>query len=52
MPEITRFGPGKAASNHSGGEGVTWCDIAIGNDADRQWLMAWQEMHPSARHRI
>jgi hypothetical protein len=26
MPEITRFGPGKA-SNNTGGDGVTWFDI-------------------------
>ncbi len=48
MPEITRFGPGKA-SNNTGGNGVTWFDIDIGDDADRQWLMAWQEISEQTR---
>jgi len=48
MPEITRFGPGKD-SNNTGGDGVTWFDIDIGNDADRQWLMAWQEISEQTR---
>jgi hypothetical protein len=43
MPEIIRFGPGKA-SNNTGGDGVTWFDIDIADDADRQWLMAWQDI--------
>ena len=41
MPEITRFGPEKA-SNNAGGDGVTWLDIDIADDADRQWLMTWR----------
>jgi zinc transporter len=48
MPEITRFGPAKA-SNDTGGDGVTWFDIDIGDDADRQWLMAWQETSEQTR---
>ena len=48
MPEITRFGPGKAPNN-TGGDGVTWFDIDIADDADRQWLMAWQEISEQTR---
>ena len=48
MPEITRFGPGKA-SNNTGGDGVTWFDIDIADEADRQWLMAWQEISEQTR---
>ena len=48
MPEITRLGPGKA-SNNTGGDGVTWFDIDIADDADRQWLMAWQEISEQTR---
>ncbi len=48
MPEITRFGPGKAPNN-TGGDGVTWFDIDIDDDADRQWLMAWQEISEQTR---
>jgi zinc transporter len=48
MPEITRFGPGKG-SNNTGGDGVTWFDIDIADDADRQWLMAWQEISEQTR---
>jgi Mg2+ and Co2+ transporter CorA len=48
MPEITRFGPGKV-SNNTGGDGVTWFDIDIADDADRQWLMAWQEISEQTR---
>jgi zinc transporter len=48
MPEITRFGPGKT-SNNTGGDGLTWFDIDIADDADRQWLMAWQEISEQTR---
>jgi CorA-like Mg2+ transporter protein/Ion channel len=48
MPEITRFGPGKT-SNNTGGDGVTWFDIDIADDTDRQWLMAWQEISEQTR---
>ena len=44
MPEITRFGADKALDN-SGAGGVTWLDIDIADDADREWLMAWPEIN-------
>ena len=51
MPEITRFGPGNAADN-TGAGGVTWFDIDIADDADREWLMAWQEINEQTRQAL
>jgi zinc transporter len=51
MPEITRFGPGKAA-DHTGAGGVTWLDIDMAVDADREWLMAWQEINEQTRQAL
>ena len=51
MPEITRFGPGNAADN-TGAGGVTWFDIDIADDADREWLMAWQEIDEQTRQAL
>ena len=51
MPEITRFGPGKASDN-AGAGGVTWFDIDIAVDADREWLMAWQEINEQTRQAL
>ena len=48
MPEITRFGPGKTADN-TGPDSVTWFDIDIADDAEREWLMAWQEISEQTR---
>jgi hypothetical protein len=48
MPEITRFGPEKALDN-SGTDGVNWFDIDWTVDADRAWLMAWQEINEQTR---
>ena len=48
MPEITRFGPGKAADN-TGPDGVTWFDIDIADAAEREWLTAWQEISDQTR---
>ena len=42
MPETTRFDR-KSLKIAPGGDGVTWFDIDIADDADRQWLMAWQK---------
>jgi len=51
MPEIIRFGPGKASDN-TGAGGVTWFDIDITVDADREWLMAWQEINEQTRQAL
>jgi zinc transporter len=51
MPEIMRFGPGKASDN-TGAGGVTWVDIDIAVDADRAWLMAWQEINEQTRQAL
>ena len=51
MPEITRFGPEKASDN-TGAGGVTWFDIDIAVDADREWLMAWQEINEQTRQAL
>jgi Mg2+ and Co2+ transporter CorA len=48
MPEITRFGTGKAGDNTCP-DGVTWFDINIADNADREWLMAWQEISEQTR---
>jgi zinc transporter len=48
MPKTTRFGPGKA-SNNTGADGVTWYDIDIADETDRDWLMAWQEIDDRTR---
>jgi zinc transporter len=48
MPEITRFGSGKTGDNTSP-DGVTWFDIDIGDKADHEWLMAWQEISEQTR---
>ena len=48
MPKTTRFGPGKASDN-TRADGVTWYDIDIAGDADRDWLMAWQEIDDRTR---
>jgi hypothetical protein len=48
MPEITHFGPGKASDNTEAGR-VTWFDIDMTVDADRAWLMAWQEINEHTR---
>ena len=51
MPQITRFGPGKASDN-TGAGGVTWFDIDMSVDADRDWLMAWQEINEQTRQAL
>jgi len=51
MPEMTRFGPGKAA-NRPGAGRVTWVDIDLAVDADRDWLMAWQEITDQTRQAL
>ena len=51
MAEITRFGPGKASDNTGAGS-VTWFDIDIADDADREWLMAWQEITKQTRQAL
>jgi zinc transporter len=51
MPQITRFGPGKASDN-TGAGGVTWFDIDMAVDADREWLMAWQEINEQTRQAL
>ena len=48
MPEITRFGSGKAGDNTCP-DGVTWFDINIADNADHEWLMAWQEISEQTR---
>lgn len=48
MPEITRFGSGKAGDNTCL-DGVTWFDINIADNADREWLMAWQDISEQTR---
>ena len=48
MPVMTRFGPGKALDK-TGAGGVTWFDIDMAVDADREWLMAWQEISEQTR---
>ena len=48
MPEITRFGSGKADDNTCL-NGVTWFDIDIADNADYEWLMAWQEISEQTR---
>jgi len=48
MPEITRFGFGKAGDNTCP-DGVTWFDINIADNADHEWLMAWQEISEQTR---
>ncbi len=48
MPEITRFGTGKAGDNTCP-DGVTWFDINIADNADHEWLMAWQEISEQTR---
>ena len=40
MPEITRLGSGKAGDNTCP-DGVTWFDINIADNTDREWLSAW-----------
>jgi Mg2+ and Co2+ transporter CorA len=51
MPQMTRFGPGKASDN-TGAGGVTWFDIDMAVDADREWLMAWQEINEQTRQAL
>jgi zinc transporter len=51
MPEITRFGSGKAL-DATGTGGVTWFDIDLAVDADREWLMAWQEISEQTRQAL
>ena len=51
MPEMTRFGPGKASHNN-GADGPTWFDIDLADDADRQWLMGWQEIEDQTRRAL
>jgi zinc transporter len=48
MPEITRFGS-RTAGDNTGADGVTWFDINLADDADREWLMAWQEISEQTR---
>jgi hypothetical protein len=51
MPEMRRFGPGKALDN-TGSSGVTWFDIDIAVDADREWLTAWQAINEQTRQAL
>lgn len=51
MPQITRFGPGNAADS-TGAGGVTWFDIDTADGADREWLMAWQEINEQTRQAL
>jgi len=48
MPEITRFGSRKAGDNICP-DSVTWFDINIADNADHEWLMAWQEISERTR---
>jgi Mg2+ and Co2+ transporter CorA len=48
MPEITRFGSAKTGDSTCP-DGVTWFDINIGDKADHEWLMAWQEISEQTR---
>jgi len=48
MPEITRLGSGKSVDNTCP-DGVTWFDINIADNADHEWLMAWQEISEQTR---
>ena len=51
MPEMTRFGPGSSV-DHTGAGAITWFDIDIADDADRAWLMAWQEIKEQTRQAL
>jgi zinc transporter len=51
MPQMTRFGPGKAP-DQTGPGGVTWFDIDIATDADREWLMTWPEINERTRQAL
>ena len=51
MPQMTRFGPGKTADT-TGAGGVTWFDIDLAVDADREWLMAWEEINEQTRQAL
>lgn len=48
MPEITRFGSGKAGDDTCP-DGVTWFDINVADNADHEWRMAWQEISEQTR---
>jgi zinc transporter len=48
MPEITRFGSAKADDNNCT-DGFAWFDINIADNADHEWLMAWQEISEQTR---
>jgi zinc transporter len=48
MPEITRLGSGKSGDNTCP-DGITWFDINIVDNADHEWLMAWQEISEQTR---
>jgi zinc transporter len=48
MPEITRLGSGKAGDNTCP-DGVTWFDINIADNTDRERLRAWQEISEQTR---
>jgi len=49
MPKMIRFGPGKVSDNSGAAGGVTWFDVDISDDADREWLMAWGEIKEQTR---
>jgi len=51
MPQMMRFGPGKTADK-TGAGGLSWFDIDMAIDADRDWLMAWQEINEQTRQAL
>ncbi len=51
MPQITRFGPGNASATNAPGR-VTWFDVDLAVDADREWLMAWPEINEQTRQAL
>lgn len=48
MPAITHFGNGNEAAGQ-GPRGVTWIDVDIDDELEREWLSAWQEISEQTR---